>query len=575
MESRIYEALAHDDPHEIGGYRVIARLGAGGMGRVFLGATQSGRRLAIKVVRPEFADDPEFRRRFTQEVAAAQRVKSLYTAPVIDADTTGPMPWLATEHIPGPSLAAAVQESGPLPAETLRTLGAGVIEALQVIHRVGIVHRDLKPSNVLLASDGPRVIDFGVARAADATPLTRTGGIVGSPHYMAPEQVHGSSATPALDVFAFGCLLFFAATARSPFGDGPPQAVMFRIANNEPDLDGCPDELRSLVERCLRREPADRPAPEAILNELTADRPAAPPDGWLPEPVTTVLRDYEAVPDGPSRRQAPTGGHPSPPPPPVGPATPTPGQSTPAPGQTVAVGPPGTPPPGTPPPGTYGYPPHVPPAGPPSGGNNKTLLLAGGSVVGVLLLVFVATALFLTNRDDPPSSAADPGHVPETTRSTAPVNPAPAPSTVPPSGPAGGSPTESAGASASPGGGEEARPPGTFIDEYEGIDITRDYGIFFTDEPTRPKEDLIGDLNYTGYSVRGESKFGQIESGQSASYETCHANTKYSDGLSMPPNGSKWCVYTNTGLLGIVTIKEINDDFVTIDLKVWQGPADQ
>lgn len=562
MASRIYEALAHDDPHEIGGYRVIARLGAGGMGRVFLGTTQSGRPLAIKVVRPEFADDPEFRRRFTQEVAAAQRVKSLYTAPVIDADTAGPMPWLATEYIPGPSLAAAVQESGPLPVGTLHTLGAGVIEALQVIHRVGIVHRDLKPSNVLLAADGPRVIDFGVARAADATPLTRTGGIVGSPHYMAPEQVHGGSATPALDVFAFGCLLF-AATARSPFGDGPPQAVMFRIANNEPDLSGCPDELRSLVEQCLRREPADRPTPEAILDELTADRPAAPA-GWLPESVTTVLQDYEAVPDAPSRRQAHTGGRPIPQPPPGG--------TTPAPGQPVAGAPPVTAPPGT-----YGYPPHVPPGGPPGGGNQKTLLLAGGAVVGVLLLVFVATALFLTRQDDPPS-AADPGNAPETARTTAPVNPLPStvsPSNPRPSAPVGGSPAESAGASPSPGGGPGAQPPGGFIAEYEGIDITAGYGIFFTDQPTRPQEDLDGDLHYSGWQLTGESKFGPIESGQSATYETCHANTKYMDWVSDPPNGSKWCVYTNTSLLGIVTVKNVSDRFLTIDLKVWQGPADQ
>ncbi|MFA1548597.1 serine/threonine-protein kinase [Actinomadura chokoriensis] len=352
MRHPVYDPPAQGDPREIGGYRIIARLGAGGMGQVFLGSTQSGRHLAIKVVRPEFADDPEFRRRFAQEVTAAQRVQNLYTAPVIDADLNGPVPWLATAHIPGPSLAAAVAESGPLPLSALPTLGAGIDEALQAVHRAGVVHRDLKPSNVLLASDGPRVIDFGIARAADATPLTRTGGVIGSPQFMAPEQVRGTDSTAALDIFAFGSLLYFAATGRSPFGDGDPQAVMFRIVQEEPRLDGCPESLRPLIERCLDKDPANRPGDGELLDELTGMR-SAEPAAWPPEPVTESLRAYAAVPgpNGPGSTGFGTG------PIATGPAT------------GVAAGP---------------YPPPRP--GGAGGGDNRTLLLVGGGVMALLLV---------------------------------------------------------------------------------------------------------------------------------------------------------------------------------------------
>ncbi|MCW2941005.1 MAG: serine/threonine protein kinase [Actinomycetia bacterium] len=294
-----YEPLTAEDPQYIGGYRVVARLGAGGMGRVYLGTTQSGRRLAIKVVRPEFADDPEFRRRFEQEVMAAQRVQSLYTAPVIDADLKGEMPWLATAHVPGPSLAQAVAELGPLPADTVRALIAGIAEALQAIHRAGIVHRDLKPSNVLLAPDGPKVIDFGISRAADSTPLTRTGLRIGSPQYMAPEQANGLSATAAVDVFALGSVAYFAATGRTPFGEGPDATVLYRIVHNDPQLDGCPESLLPYVTACLAKDPAQRPPLPDLIAGLTGE--SVPTEqGWLPEAVMTRFDAYAAVPAPPT-----------------------------------------------------------------------------------------------------------------------------------------------------------------------------------------------------------------------------------------------------------------------------------
>ncbi|WP_217369409.1 serine/threonine-protein kinase [Nonomuraea antri] len=290
--------LTQGDPAEIGGYRLVARLGAGGMGQVYLATTASGRRLAVKVIHTEYARNAEFRQRFQQEVAAVQRVQSLYTAPVIDADTTAARPWLATAYVPGPSLDAAVASSGPLPPATVLNLACGVAEALQAIHVAGVVHRDLKPSNVLLASDGPRVIDFGIAKAVDATPLTGTGVRVGTPVFMAPEQALGHPSTPAIDVFALGGLIHYAATGRPPFGEGPDAAVLYRVVHDEPQLDGCPPQLRDLVAHCLAKNPAQRPTPRQLVTMLQAHaRPV--PESWLPPAVSRVLPAYDVVPTTP------------------------------------------------------------------------------------------------------------------------------------------------------------------------------------------------------------------------------------------------------------------------------------
>jgi hypothetical protein len=267
------EPLTSDDPGEVGGYRLHGRLGAGGMGRVYLAFAPGGRPVALKMIRPELGDDPEFRNRFQHEVEAARRVHGRYTAQVLGADPAAARPWLATAYVPGPSLREAVTGQGPMPAEAVLAVMAGVAEALQAIHAAGVVHRDLKPSNVLLAPDGPRVIDFGISRAAEATALTRSGIRVGSPSYMAPEQVADLPVSGAADVFALGSLAAYAMLGRHLFGEGSEVAVMYRVLHQAPDLGGCPQPLRGIIERCLAKEARARPTPAEIIS-LCRARPA-------------------------------------------------------------------------------------------------------------------------------------------------------------------------------------------------------------------------------------------------------------------------------------------------------------
>ncbi|MBJ6622249.1 protein kinase [Streptomyces sp. DHE17-7] len=271
------QPLEQEDPDSLGDYRVVGRLGEGGMGRVFLGRSPSGRSVAIKVVHASLVHEPEFRDRFRREVEVSRLVGGAFTAPVIDADTEAEQPWMVSSYIPGPSLHQAVAEQGVLPPVTLAALAAGLAEALVSIHRAGLVHRDLKPSNVLLTDDGPRVIDFGIARALDATALTRTGATIGSAGFMSPEQVAGGEITAASDVFSLGAVLAFAATGTGPFGVGSAPAMLYRVVYEPPDLQGVPDpELRALLADCLAKEPELRPAPQQILRRVA---PAAP---WAP-----------------------------------------------------------------------------------------------------------------------------------------------------------------------------------------------------------------------------------------------------------------------------------------------------
>ena len=257
--------LSGDDPVQIGRYRLRSRLGAGGMGRVYLAFTPAGRPVALKVVRPELSHDQEFRARFHQEIQAAQRVRGLYTAELVDADPNADPPWLATAYVQGPSLQQVVDERGPIPEADAFLLTAGVAEALQAIHSANVVHRDLKPSNVVLGPDGPRVIDFGIARALEGAALTQTGMAVGTPQFMAPEQLLGLAVTPMIDIFALGTLAAYSVLGRSPFGDGHPTAVYYRVLHEPPNLDGCPPQLRTLIEHCLAKDPADRPQLDQIL----------------------------------------------------------------------------------------------------------------------------------------------------------------------------------------------------------------------------------------------------------------------------------------------------------------------
>ncbi|MFD4997714.1 protein kinase domain-containing protein [Streptomyces buecherae] len=359
------EDLGADDPRWIGEYRLLSRLGEGGMGRVYLARSARGRTVAVKLVRGELASQSDFRRRFQAEVRAAQRVGGDWTAPVLDADTEAATPWVATGYIGGPSLHDVVTEDhGPLPENSVRALARGLALALRDIHGAGLIHRDLKPSNVLITIDGPRVIDFGIARALDSvgdTGLTMTGAVVGSPGFMSPEQVRGDPITAASDLFCLGSVLAFAATGRSPFGtvDSGVHALMYRVAQEAPDLTGLPEGLRELIDGCLTKDPASR----FTLDQVLAHAGGAGPDGagalaagqvgggdagpWLPGELLArlgrdALRLLEAEMPQTGVGFAPLGG-----------ATP-PGGQPPARPQT-----PGTPPPSTPPGTQFGPP--IPP----------------------------------------------------------------------------------------------------------------------------------------------------------------------------------------------------------------------
>ncbi|MFJ4855793.1 protein kinase [Streptomyces sp. NPDC088730] len=297
------EKLGSVDPQRIGAYRLLGRLGAGGMGQVYLARSDRGRTVAIKLVREELAEQQEFRDRFRREVMAARRLGSSWTAPVLDADTDANVPWVATGYVAGPSLQATVSGRtiisagpapgayGPLPERSVHILGNGLAHALRAIHAAGLIHRDLKPSNILLTIDGPRVIDFGIARALDTVTdggLTRTGALVGSPGFMSPEQVRGEPVTTACDVFCLGSVLAYASTGRLPFGDAASgvHAMLFRIAQEDPDLTGVPVDMVELIRDCLHKDPAARPTPDEILDRLAEDDTTEP---WLPGALIAQL----------------------------------------------------------------------------------------------------------------------------------------------------------------------------------------------------------------------------------------------------------------------------------------------
>ena len=268
------DGLQRGDPASVGGYVLLGRLGAGGMGQVFLGVSPSGRRVAVKLIHPVLAGTDHFRERFAREVAAARRVGGFHTAPVVDADPHAETPWMVTAYIDGPSLQQAIGWHGPLAPGQVRALGAGLSEGLAAIHAHGLVHRDLKPGNVIMAEDGPRIIDFGIARAIGATALTSAGAVVGTFAYMSPEQVRGDPVLPVSDVFSLGSVLAFAATGRAPFGSDTAATIMFRIATEPPDLAGLADQdLRALIEACLAKSPEDRPTIQAVLAALLGRAP--------------------------------------------------------------------------------------------------------------------------------------------------------------------------------------------------------------------------------------------------------------------------------------------------------------
>jgi serine/threonine protein kinase len=368
------EPLQPGDPERVGRYRLGGRLGHGGMGQVFWGRSPSGRPVAIKVVHPHLANQPDFRRRFAQEVDAARRVGGFHTAPVVDADPGGDPPWLVTAYVAGPSLAQAVQRNGPFSVPTLRVLGAGLGEALEAVHAAGLVHRDLKPANILLADDGPRVIDFGIARAldpAEAHGLTATGAAIGTPRFMAPEQFGDEPITGAADVFAWGTVMCHAAGAH-PFGEGSAATIVGAILTRPPRLDSVPKPLQEVVSAALDKDPARRPTPAQLIDALSDGTSS---DGWLPAPVQAMLPEHtlpDATRAGERTEIVPTemlgGGR-------TARIAPPPHHEQPIRHTRQFMGPPPEPAPGTPPP------PSAPRRGP---------ALAIGIAVGATVLIVVA-----------------------------------------------------------------------------------------------------------------------------------------------------------------------------------------
>ncbi|WP_225837331.1 serine/threonine-protein kinase [Streptomyces sp. NK08204] len=603
MPEGAFQSLGEDDPRVIGGYRIAARLGAGGMGKVYLSHTPGGRPVAIKVIRPEFAEDPEFRRRFAQEVRAAERVQGLYTAPVIDSDTEGPRPWLATAYVSGPSLAAAVAEHGPLPTSTVLLLAAGVAEALQVVHGAGIVHRDLKPSNVLLAADGPRVIDFGIARAADTTALTGSGVTVGTPAFMSPEQAAGRAVGPKSDVFALGQVAAFAALGRSAHGDGPSHAVLYRIVHEEADLTGLPAELTELVRRCLAKDPDARPELSEVLalcSAASGDTQLRRPEDWLPGAVTTAIADrYRA----PMPGQAPGPVPPQHPPTAVADAAPQQPAAPPQPGyaptqmaqsvqwaqsayaptqmaqpvhsaqsayaptqmaqplQTAQPFPSATPYPG-PPPVVVGQP------GRP--GRRRRTGLVLGCVTGALLLGLGVIGYVTDNSVD--SSG---------TTSTG---------TAKPSGGKNGGARPSGGTTASrqPGASASSSPTPTV---YKNFNLTDGYHVQFGDQPLTPHRDSNDDLYLICPDVTScdfgsyNDKLVLLDQGETGSLDTCKQDTRYLPqevSLNRFSRGRQLCVTTDDGTVALVTFQGQSPStsasrYVTLDISIWRDaiPATQ
>ncbi|MBB5127120.1 outer membrane protein assembly factor BamB/tRNA A-37 threonylcarbamoyl transferase component Bud32 [Streptomyces albaduncus] len=348
------DQLTQHDPRRIGPFEVLGRLGAGGMGLVYLARSASGRRVAIKTVRTELAEDQLFRVRFTREVEAARAVSGFYTAAVVDADPRAAVPWLATAYVPAPSLEEIVNECGPLPAQAVRWLAAGVAEALQSIHGAGLVHRDLKPSNVLVVEDGPRVIDFGIASGVSNTRLTMTNVAVGTPAYMSPEQAKDSrSVTGASDVFSLGSMLVFAATGHPPFHGANPVETVFMLLREGPDLDGLPDELRPLIEACMQMEATARPNPADLQAQLaphlfgSGSDDSGTASAWLPERAVSLIEARRGGRPAPrpagAGRSAGGARPPVPPPPPHDPVVPPPPPSMPAPVGAGVGAPAGTP----------------------------------------------------------------------------------------------------------------------------------------------------------------------------------------------------------------------------------------
>jgi serine/threonine protein kinase len=603
-----FHPLEDKDPRTVSSYRIAARLGAGGMGQVYLSYTPGGHPIAVKVIRPELGDDPGFRQRFRLEVQAAQRVQGLYTAPVIDFDTEDSRPWLATAYVPGPSLAVAVSEHGSLPVPTVLRLLAGMAEALKVIHAAGIVHRDLKPANVLLGADGPKVIDFGIARAADATALTGTGVTVGTPAFMSPEQAAGKEIGPASDIFALGQVGVYAALGSTAHGEGNSHAVLYRIVHEEPDLTGLPGELGFLA-RCLAKDPAQRPGPAELIElcRAASPTPLSQQGSWLPEPMTqdidrrtrawAAMRTTMSASEGSGAgERADAAGSGSPvgatPVPvhhaPTEAAVPAPSPANPAHTPAPQAAAPPTPPPY---PGTYPgqqhpgqqpgpathpgpgpgpvhptyptaqvHPPHSLHAAPypvqpqpgwaPQPPPRKKM--SGGAVA----LIVIAAVLLPVG-----GCAALIANLSADTRSDRP------------------------GATASGKGGTPRPDPKPVT--YKGVNLPNDYYVRFADSPLKPIHS--GDAAYEDdsdfyywsddrYLGSNSKQVVLLNNSQKGSLATCRAETRFTERVTLGQAGpgSQFCVHTKSGHIALVTLRGRSgssdpSDYVTLDFTLWRN----
>ncbi|MGW2295537.1 serine/threonine-protein kinase [Streptomyces violaceorubidus] len=585
----VFQLLQDDDPRTVAGYRLAARLGAGGMGRVYLSHTRGGRPVAIKVVRSELADDAVFRRRFGREIKAARRVKGAYTAELIEADPDGAPPWLATLYVPGPSLAGAVARSGPLPVPAVLWLAAGIAEALQAIHGAGIVHRDLKPANVLLAHDGPRVIDFGISLAADSTAHTATGATIGTPQYMAPEQASAGDITAATDVFSLGQTVAFAALGRPLYGDGPAATVLYRIVHSEPDLSEVPEGLRGLLARCLAADPGRRPAPAEIVEwcrrELGRDggaetgpavwREIAGPPVRVPPPVAATGPATAAA---PVAAAGPTAVHTAPWTAPQG-TVPAPWQAAPGPWPGAAG--PGGP---TVPPGAQR------PVGPQERTRRRrnAVLISAAAVVACGLVIAAGSALLdaagrgFDRARDAVASASASGSGAGASGSASPSG-----THRPVAEGSGAAGEDASGADPSagrPGGGSDGSSAGTTpprAHAYGALLVNGDNSISLTDGTMR--EDRKGDVRFdcanASCALESDTSVFTILFGDpGADYEECRRMTADQDAHRLPlaaaSAGQEICVRRNNGdiALFVVQVKSTalpEAAFVTMDTTVW------
>ncbi|AKN69537.1 serine/threonine protein kinase [Streptomyces sp. PBH53] len=565
----VFQPLQADDPPVVAGYRLAARLGAGGMGRVYLSHTQGGRPVAIKVVRPELADDPDFRRRFRREITAARRVRGAYTAELIDADADAVPPWLATLYVPGPSLAEAVARRGPLPVAAVLWLMAGVAEALQAIHAEGIVHRDLKPSNVLLAADGPRVIDFGIALAADGTAYTATGGTIGTPSFMAPEQAAGGEVTAATDVFALGQTAAFAALGRALYGDGPAVNVLYRIVHSEPDLDLLPEPLRPLLARCLAADPADRATPAEIV-EWCRQRLGADADAGGGPAVWREITGPEVVVPGPVPE--PTPAYPQPP---------VPQSMAPYPQPPVPV------PAATYPQPQYGWPQPTPEERK-ARRRRAALISVAGVAGGALLVALLAWSVMeakgrLDDRDKAASRTSTTGPSAHSSSSASAPGSASGETSDSSSDSSSGSSAESSfgssGSSASP---RDPKPEG-----YSQVWLDAKNSLSLSDKEPQQKDtkgDIRFDCQTTGCELKSDSVvFMQMFGAHGTTLDECRLmlNTKtqkHSWSLAAAAAGTEFCMKDDKGNIGLYVIQTKSTAmpdiaFLTGDLTIWRNAA--